>query len=64
VGLPQGGFNVCVSVDFSSEEISSDGATVLLEHLERKNKLIDYFCNLISDKCRPFLITHSIQKLL
>ena len=32
--------NVCVSVDFSSEEISSDGAIVLLEQLERKNNTI------------------------
>ena len=56
--------NTCISVDFSSEEISSDGAVVLLEHLERRHKVISYFSNLIPDKRHPLLITHSINKLL
>lgn len=56
--------NSCVSVDFSSEEISSDGAIVLLEQLERRHKVISYFSNFIPDKRNPLLITHSINKLL
>ena len=51
-------------VDFSSEEISSDGALVLLEKLERDHKIIDYFSKLIPDNRHPLLITHSIGKLL
>lgn len=57
-------YNSCISVDFSSEEISTDGAIILLEKLERKNKLISYFSNLIPDRRHPLLITHSIYKLL
>lgn len=56
--------NTSVLVDFSSEEISSDGALVLLEKLERDHKIIDYFSKLIPDKRDPLLITHSIGKLL
>ena len=56
--------NTAVSVDFSAEEISSDGAIVLLEKIERKHKLLSYFSNLIPDNRHPLLITHSIEKLL
>ena len=35
--------NWSVSVDFSAEEISSDGAVVLLEKIERERKLLRYF---------------------
>ena len=38
--------NTKVSVDFSSEEISSNGSVLLLEKLEQKNKLIRYFSKL------------------
>ena len=53
-----------VSIDFSSEEISSDGSVVLLEKLERKHKLIRYFSKFIPDSRDPLRITHSIEKLL
>ena len=56
--------NTAISVDFSAEEISSDGAVVLLEKIERKHQLISYFSNFIPDKRHPLLITHSIEKLL
>lgn len=41
--------NTSVSVDFSAEEISSDGSVVLLEKIERKHKLLNYFSKLIPD---------------
>ena len=53
-----------ISFDFSAEEISSDGAVLLLEKLERKHKLINYYSSIIPDSRDPFRITHSIQKLL
>lgn len=39
-----------VLVDFSVEEISSDGALILLEKIERKHKLIDYFSVFVPDR--------------
>jgi len=53
-----------ILVDFSAEEISSDGAVVLLEKIERKHKLLSYFSNFIPDNRHPLLITYSIEKLL
>ena len=53
-----------ISVDFQANEISSDGAVVLLEKIERKHKLINYISKLIPDKRNPKYITHSIAKLL
>ncbi|WP_394332225.1 transposase [Aquimarina aggregata] len=53
-----------MSVDFSSEEIHSDSAIVLLEKLEHSHKVINYFSNLILDKHHSLLITHSIHKLV
>lgn len=53
-----------VSVDFSAEEISSDGAVILLEKLERDHKLISYFGRRIPDRRDPFRTVHSIDKLL
>lgn len=35
--------NVKISVDFSAEGVSSDGAEVLLEKLERNHKVIHRF---------------------
>ena len=35
-----------VKVDFSADEISSDGALILLEKLERKDRLLAYFSKL------------------
>lgn len=53
-----------IEVDFSAEEISSDGALVLLEKLERKHKLVSYFSSHITDHRDPFRTTHSMEKLL
>ena len=53
-----------VSIDFSSEEISSDGSVILLEKLERKHKIIRYFSKFIPDSRDPLRITHSLEKLL
>ena len=53
-----------VTVDFSAEAISSDGAVVLLEKLEREHKLIRSFSKLIPDYRDPFRIVHSVEKLL
>lgn len=56
--------NTQISVDFSAGEISSDGALVLLEKLEKKHKLIDYFSQYIPDHRDPIRTVHSIEKLL
>ena len=56
--------NIQVSVDFSAHEISSDGAVVLLEKLERKHQLISYFSSHIKDGRDPAHTVHSMEKLL
>lgn len=56
--------NKLVSFDFSAEKISSDGSVLLLEKLERKHKLINYFSNIIPDMRDSSRITHSVSKLL
>lgn len=56
--------NIEVSVDFSAGEISSDGAVVLLEKLERKHKLINHLSKHIPDSRDPLRTTHSVEKLL
>ena len=53
-----------VSVDFSAEEISSDGSIVLLEKIERQNKLINHFSKFIPDNRQSQRTIHSIDKLL
>jgi len=53
-----------VSVDFSGEDISSDGAVILLEKLERKHNLIGHFSNFIPDNRDPLRTVHSVEKLL
>ncbi|WP_323028573.1 IS1380 family transposase [Gelidibacter japonicus] len=53
-----------VSVDFSAEEISSDGSIVLLEKIERQNKFISHFSKVIPDSRQAHRTTHSIDKLL
>jgi len=53
-----------VSVNFSGEKISSDGAIVLLEKLEKKHQLIHYFSRRIKDDRHPLRTVHSIEKLL
>ena len=56
--------NTAVSVDFSAEEISSDGAVVLVEKIERERKLLRYYSSYIPDHRHPLLITHTIEKFV
>lgn len=56
--------NTAITVDFSAEQISSDGSVVLLEKLERKHKLINYFSKLIPDDRDQSKVVHSVEKLL
>jgi hypothetical protein len=56
--------NTSIKLDFSAEEISSDGAVLLLEKLERKHKIINYYSGLIPDLRDPFRTVHSMEKLL
>jgi hypothetical protein len=56
--------NTAISVDFSAEEISSDGSLILLEKLERKHKLIGHFSKFIPDIRDPFRTVHSREKQL
>lgn len=53
-----------INFDFSAERISSDGSVLLLEKLERKHKLINYFSNIIPDTRDSSRTTHSVNKLL
>lgn len=56
--------NTSVLVDFSAEEISSDGSVVLLDKIEREHKLIKYFSKLIPDHRDQSLVQHSMEKML
>lgn len=56
--------NTEVSVDFSAQGISSDGAVVLLDKLERKHKVIARMAGLIPDRRDTSKVTHSVEKLL
>jgi len=56
--------NTEVSVDFSAEGVSSDGAVVLLEKIERNHKVIRRFSRHIPDQRDPSKVDHSIEKLL
>lgn len=51
-------------VDFSAGAISSDGALVLLEHIERKQGLIRHFASVFPDHRMPVKVTHGVEKLL
>jgi len=53
-----------INIDFSAEEISSDGALVLLEKLERKHQLIADFSQHVSNPRDPFRTVHTTEKLL
>jgi len=50
--------NKAVNFDFSAEEISSDGAILLLDKLERKHQLIKYFSRVMPDERNPLRIVH------
>lgn len=53
-----------ISVDFSAEQISSDGSVILLDKLERKHKLLKYFSKSIPDPRNPDRTIHQVEKLL
>jgi len=56
--------NQSVSVDFSASAISSDGSLILLEKLERDNKLLSHFAKLLPDDRNPNHITYSREHQL
>ena len=53
-----------VIVDFSAKEISSDGAVILLEKLEKKYKILDHFSASISDTRQSWKVKYSINNLV
>ena len=56
--------NATILVDFTAEEISSDGAVVLLEKIERQHKLLSSFSKFIPDYRHPLRTVHSREKQL
>jgi len=55
--------NTEISVDFSAEGISSDGAVAGLEKLERNHKVIRRFSRHIPDQRDPSKVEHSVEKV-
>lgn len=53
-----------VIVDFSAEEISTDGSVILLEKLEREHQVIRYFSAYLPDSRDGSRTVHSVEKLL
>jgi len=56
--------NKSILLDFSSEQISSDGSLILLEKLERKHKLIKKFSKFIPDDRTEHLIEYTREDQL
>jgi len=56
--------NQSIIIDFSAEEISTDGSLVLLEKIEREHKLIKHFAKYIPDNRNQNRIEHSIYNQL
>ena len=56
--------NKAVSIDFTADDISSDGSVILLEKIERSHRVIKYFSSLIPDYRDPRYIEHSLYKML
>ena len=56
--------NQKILVDFTASEISTDGSLVLLEKIERENKLIKQFSKYIPDNRNQNQISHTIYDLL
>lgn len=56
--------NKAVLVDFSAEQISSDGAVLLLEKLERRHQLLSQFSNCIPDARHSSRTVHNVDKLV
>jgi hypothetical protein len=53
-----------VNIDFNASEISSDGALLLVEKIERNDNIIKYFSNCIPDNRHQSYIKHDVYKLL
>ena len=53
-----------VLADFNLEGVSSDGALLLLEKLERQEGLVSYYSGFISDKRNSRQVVDSIEKML
>jgi hypothetical protein len=53
-----------ISVSFNGKQLSSDGSMVLLEKIERKEKLLKLFSSAISDKRDQRYVKHTISKIL
>lgn len=56
--------NTKISVDFSAEEISSDGSLVLLEKLDREHQVIGHFACYLPDERDASKVQHSVSKML
>ena len=56
--------NKAVCLDFTGEEISSDGSIILLEKLERQHHLLRYISGFIPDRRDPGKVEHSVEKML
>lgn len=56
--------NTEVSIYFSAEWISSDGAVVLLDKLNHNHKVISRLSHHIPDKREASKVDHSIEKIL
>lgn len=53
-----------VKFDFTAEEISSDGAIILTEKIERKFKIIRNFCKSLPDDRHQSYVRHKIENML
>lgn len=56
--------NTEVSVDFSAQGISSDGAVVLLDKLERKHKVIARMVGLIPDRRNTSMVKQPVENVV
>ena len=56
--------NQVVKFDFAAEEISSDGAIILTEKIERKFKIIRKFCKSLSDSRHQSYVSHDFEDML
>ena len=56
--------DTAILAEFSAEAISSDGAVLLLEKLERKHQLVAQFSRCIPDSRHPLRTIHDVEKLV
>jgi hypothetical protein len=53
-----------IKFDFSGEKISSDGGVLILDKIERRQKILRDIVSVIPDYRSPFLIKHDLLKML